>query len=223
MDFKPNFASYTYEELLDVKDNIDRAQYPDRYQEIVDLLASPERKLEKTDKVEGKREIDKYDTFWPRFWAMLIDGVLFAAILFVECLLFGLEYSTEDRFLQALNGIQLSMYLIIMHGVYGQSLGKMVAGVRVLNHKTETKIGVLQALRRESVNLALNVVWAMMILAVAISVELTGTITTGFAYMIIGFGFLTLAWSLSELVTMLFNEKRRALHDFIGKTVVVRA
>lgn len=32
----------------------------------------------------------------------------------------------------------------------------------------------------------------------------------------------TVVWLLSELVVLLFNEKRRALHDFIAGTVVVR-
>jgi uncharacterized RDD family membrane protein YckC len=32
---------------------------------------------------------------------------------------------------------------------------------------------------------------------------------------------LLLAWTLSELVVLLFNEKRRAIHDYIAGTVVV--
>ena len=35
------------------------------------------------------------------------------------------------------------------------------------------------------------------------------------------FSWLSYAWMLSEVVTMLFNEKKRAIHDFIAGTVVV--
>jgi hypothetical protein len=33
---------------------------------------------------------------------------------------------------------------------------------------------------------------------------------------------LGLYWAILELITMLFNEQRRAIHDFIANTVVVR-
>lgn len=49
MDLKPNVASYTDEELLDVKRHIDKERYPDRYQEILNLLADPNREIEKIE------------------------------------------------------------------------------------------------------------------------------------------------------------------------------
>ena len=36
---KPNFSSYSIEELLDCKQNIDKERWPERYQEILDELA----------------------------------------------------------------------------------------------------------------------------------------------------------------------------------------
>jgi uncharacterized RDD family membrane protein YckC len=60
------------------------------------------------------------------------------------------------------------------------------------------------------------------ILVVATSLEMSGAISEGLSYAVIGFGILAMVWGISEFVTMLFNDKRRALHDYIGKTVVVR-
>jgi len=148
--------------------------------------------------------------------------IIFAIILYVECLVFGVEYSTQDKFLQALNGVQFAVYAIFMHGYFGQTIGKMIMDVKVLNHDTETEINVKQALRRESVNLALNISWVLIILIVATSLELSGAISEGLSYEVIGFGILAMVWGISEFVTMLFNDKRRALHDYIGKTVIVR-
>ena len=79
-----------------------------------------------------------------------------------------------------------------------------------------------QALRRESVNLVLNISWVLIILTVATTLEMTRAISVGLSYAVIGFGILALVWGISEFVTMLFNDKRRAVHDYIGKTVVVR-
>lgn len=222
MDYEPNFSEYSYNDLLDAEKHINKDMYPQRYETVVKLLNDPNHLPE--GKIESSKEIevDKYSTFWPRFWAAIIDGIVFAIILYVECLVFGVEYSAEDQFLQALNGVQFAIYAIFMHGCFGQTLGKMFMDVKVLNHDTETEINVKQALRRESVNLALNISWVLIILVVAISLELSGAISEGVAYGVIGFGILATVWGLSEFITMLFNDKRRALHDYIGGTVVVR-
>ncbi|MDO6427137.1 RDD family protein [Thalassotalea sp. 1_MG-2023] len=222
MDYEPDFSEYSYDELLDAERHIDREAYPERYATVIKLLNDsnhvPEGKVEAQQEVK----IDKYSTFWPRFWAATIDGILFALLLYIECLIFGIEYNTQNRFLQALNGVQFAIYAIFMHGYFGQTLGKMFMEVKVLNHDTETDINVKQALRRESVNLALNIIWVLIILTVATILEVTGTISVGLSYAVIGFGILAIVWIISEFVTMLFNDKRRAIHDYIGKTVVVR-
>ncbi|MBO9491928.1 RDD family protein [Endozoicomonas sp. G2_1] len=222
MDSSPNYNNCTLEELLDVRNHIDKEQYPERAKEIDLAISSKMKDPDIKEEIEKQKEISKYSTFWPRFWAATIDGIIFAIILYVECLIFGVEYSTQDKLLQALNGVQLAIYAIFMHGYFGQTIGKMIMDVKVLNHDTETEITVKQALRRESVNLALNISWVLIILVIAISIELSGTISEGLSYAVLGFGILAMLWGISEFVTMLFNDKRRALHDYIGKTVVVR-
>lgn len=222
MDSSPNYKNYTLDELLDVQNHINKEQYPERAKELEIAISNKMNDPDIKEEIEKQQEVNKYSTFWPRFWAATIDGVVFAIILYVECLVFGFEYSSQDKFLQALNGVQFAIYAIFMHGYFGQTLGKMLMDVKVLNHDTETEINIKQALRRESVNLALNISWVLIILVVATSLELSGTISKGLSYGVIGFGILAMVWGISEFVTMLFNDKRRALHDYIGKTVVVR-
>ena len=91
-------------------------------------------------------------------------------------------------------------------------LGKKVMNVKVLNYDTETDINIKQALRRESVNLALNFFWVLIILAIVVSLETSGTTFNGLYYALIIFGILSVVWGVSEFVTMLFNDKRRAEH-----------
>ncbi len=222
MDSSPNYKNYTIEELLDVKDNIDIERYPERAKEIELVLSSKMNNPETKLAIEKQQELNKYSTFWPRFWAATIDGIAFALILYIECLIFGVEYSAEDRFLHTINGVQFAIYAIFMHGYFGQTLGKMLMDVKVLNHDTETEINVKQALRRESVNLALNISWFLIILVVVTTLEMSGAISDGLSYAVIIFGILAMIWGISEFVTMLFNDKRRAVHDYIGKTVVIR-
>jgi uncharacterized RDD family membrane protein YckC len=39
---------------------------------------------------------------------------------------------------------------------------------------------------------------------------------------LIAYGLVSNAWTLSELVVLMLNRRRRALHDFIAGTVVIR-
>ena len=222
MNDKPDFSSYSYSELINAKNNIDKDIHPERYNEIVNLLFAPAHQAEAEYSTKPKHGLNKYSTFWPRLFAAIIDGIFFAIVLYIECLIFGIEYDKQDKFLQAINGVQFAVYAILMHGLFGQTLGKMIMGVKVLNHDTETKINITQAIRRESVNLILNITWVLLILALAVSLDLYGTISENLVFAVIGFGILSFVWAISEFITMLFNDKRRAIHDYIGKTVVVR-
>jgi len=222
MDYEPDFSKYTYDELVDAEKHIDKDNYPQRYEAVITLLNNPSHLLEDKEDALVEIEIDKYATFWPRFWAATIDGILFTLLLYIECMIFDVEYSIQNNFLQALKGVQFGIYAIFMHGYFGQTLGKMLMSIKVLNHNSETVINVKQALRRESVNLALNISWMLITFVVAISLEISGAISPGLSYTVIGFGILAMIWGISEFITMLFNDKRRAIHDYIGKTVVVR-
>lgn len=153
---------------------------------------------------------------------MFCDGVIFMLVLYLECWLLGIEYSLQDQFLQACNAVQIAIYNVVMHARYGQTLGKMLLDIKVLNHADETAIGFWQALRRESVTLLLNSMWVLIVLLVAVIMHLDGFLPDHINYLLIGFAVVSVSWGMAELLTMLLNKKRRSLQDFIGKTVVVR-
>lgn len=222
MDYTPNYKNYSLDELLDAQKYIDKESFPQRAQEleleIANKLKDPEIKAEFEELETNKR----YATFWPRFWAAIIDGLVFTALLYIECLLFDVEYSYENTILQAVNGVQYIGYVVFMHGFYGQTLGKMVMDVKVLDHDTETDITLKQSVRRESVNIAINSSWILLLLSISLSLQQLGSVPEVLTYLIMGLNSLATVWALSEFITMLFYEKRRAIHDFIGRTVVVR-
>jgi len=222
MNFTPNYKGYTLEELYIAKHNVSKEKFPKKVADIELAIFNKENGIVEEIEAVNSVEINKYSTFWPRFWAVIIDGIIFALILYIECLVFGVECSTQDSFLQALNGFQLAIYIIFMHGYFGQTIGKMFTKIIVLNHDTETAINIKQALRRESVNLALSVSWGLIILAAYVSLKMSGAISTSLMYTVAVFSIVSMVWRLSEFVTMLFNDKRRGIHDYIGKTVVVR-
>ena len=222
MDYSPNYKNYSLDELLDAQKYIDKESFPERAQELELEIANKLKDSEIKAEFEELETSKRYATFWPRFWAAIIDGLIFTALLYIECLLFDVEYSYENSILQAVNGFQYIGYVVFMHGFYGQTLGKMVMDVKVLDHDSETSITLKQSVRRESVNIAINSSWILLVFSISISLQQLGSVPAVLTYLIMGLNSLATVWALSEFITMLFNEKRRAVHDFIGRTVVVR-
>jgi len=76
MDSSPNYNNYTLEELLDVQNHIDKEQYPERAKEIDLAISSKMKEPDIKEEIEKQQEVSKYSTFWPRFWAATIDGII---------------------------------------------------------------------------------------------------------------------------------------------------
>jgi uncharacterized RDD family membrane protein YckC len=162
-----------------------------------------------------------YRTFWPRFWAGIVDGIVFMPISYFD----GWVYSKVHW-----NGVLVIwfvfvsslpyLYSVLMHGKYGQTIGKMATKVKVVDVSLD-KLSMRQAFLRDSVYIALT--------TVAVIISIPGIIDGGNSYQNTNtvsariLAFASLAWFVIELVTMLTNSKRRALHDFIAGSVVVHS
>jgi len=119
------------------------------------------------------------------------------------------------------------VYTVTMHARFGQTVGKMATRVRVVDFQTERSISWRQAWLREVVPVLLSVgflgwdVFLILTGRVSPSALASGEAPTvnRTTWLL---GALPLLWFVAEVVTMLTNKKRRALHDFIAGTVVVR-
>jgi len=113
-----------------------------------------------------------------------------------------------------------SIYSVCMHAARGQTLGKWLMDVRVIRCD-ESPLGLRHALVRDSVPIVLTAVWAVG----NVPRVLTGEAPQGYASLG-GVGSLVSvfdqAWLYLEIITMFFNAKRRALHDLMANSVVVR-
>jgi len=119
------------------------------------------------------------------------------------------------------------IYTVVMHARYGQTFGKMVTKVRVVDFRTEGKISFRQAWLREGIPMAVSVgllgyeVFAILTgRATPTAIANGGSLNTKPFWLLSAIpGF----WFVAEVLTMLTNDKRRALHDFLAGTVVIRA
>jgi uncharacterized RDD family membrane protein YckC len=113
-----------------------------------------------------------------------------------------------------------------MHGKYGQTFGKWACKVKIVTFKNEKNINFRIALLRDSIPIVLF----MLFLGAEFYLIIVGKLTVTELYrptpesaqIQLYLYLIPLLWFVAELVTMLTNKKRRALHDYIAGTVVVR-
>ena len=100
-----------------------------------------------------------------------------------------------------------------LHGWYGQTVGKMITKVKVVGAKTEVRISFRHAVLRDSSLRVASTCIGKFRGSHSRSDELTFREWTTYGIHI---------WLVAEFITMLTNDKRRAIHDLIAGTVVVR-
>jgi uncharacterized RDD family membrane protein YckC len=182
-----------------------------------------------TDLNEAPPAEIRYAGFWSRFVAGLIDAVVLLPLVVLAFRLDGLSYA--GAVISALIGPAfLIPYNVGLVAKYGGTVGKLMRGLRVrqVNGASATWAN---AWKRSSVDIFFSVSTAIFTLIALTRINAEVYFDAGWqsrsemlekaipAYQ--WFYWASFLWGLSEFVTLLSNKKRRALHDFIGGTVVV--
>lgn len=163
--------------------------------------------------------MSKYHTFWNRLFAGLIDGLIFSSLTLADDYL---DLSNKFIFviwtiINAALGITYSVYF---HGRYGQTIGKIALNIKVVDVDENSKIGYKRALYRESIWIAIELITIIYFImlswnSIRVNEQIIADYETAVGFLAIGFLFI-------ELTTMLFNQKRRAIHDYIANSVVIK-
>lgn len=166
--------------------------------------------------------MNRYQTIERRLGALIVDMVVVVAPLaLLDYLILSLEISTPILILWlVVFNLASAVYHILLHGFYGQTVGKMLLGVRVVRNDDETAITIHHAFLRETPTILFNAIS----FAIQASYVLAGTAIDRSepAPVVTALMFLAFPWVLAEVICCLKTRKRRAVHDFIAGTVVVR-
>lgn len=166
----------------------------------------------------------KYSTFGKRFLAGFVDGLVFIPVNFLDGYLSKPARGAAVLILWAvISYTTYWLYSVLMHARYGQTLGKMVADVEVLDQGESLLPTLGQAFLREIGYIMLNtgsLLYFIYLVSTGHYVGGPDQEVNTLPGTILSLG--ALGWFLLEVVTMFTNSKRRALHDFIAGTVVVR-
>lgn len=242
-EFREALGRYSVDELLDVLEHIDKGRLPERYALALEELKKRRAELERGGSGEGQ-DIEEapppaddgeervFSGIERRFAAYFIDGLLLIPLFFLNYMLLQISKPAEIALVvpQGLIGL---FYLVYFHARWGQSIGKMLLGIKVVD-LSGMPIGWRRAFWRYMPVAALDVLWmsnrfySLLFLPDSIlagmdpgEADWDGLFhDTAFVLdlCIAGLGFL---WGLVDSVVLLLNSRRRALHDFIAGTVVI--
>ncbi len=166
-------------------------------------------------------ERDKYRTFWRRVGAMFLDGAALAPFAWLDQFIWN--HTSQPFVLLPWAAFELLIgpaYEVGFVVAYGQTLGKMACGVRIFDLDGKS-VSPKQAVFRHIVPILFVPYFGFLQAQNILGGHLANRAMGDFSTFLILF-LVWLGWVLLEATTMLTNKKRRAIHDFIAGTVVIR-
>jgi uncharacterized RDD family membrane protein YckC len=178
---------------------------------------------------DASNEHLEYGGFWIRAAALVLDVLI---VLPMSGALFWLFASNPaDWIYMAVPNIVFSVcYEVLLVRRFGGTPGKLLVGLQIIGVEG-SPITTRQAFARQAPGLAFAI--CMMVGSAIAAGRLSELESRSFCSQAAQVAplmpwwtpvvrALRTAWNLSELVVLLTNEKRRALHDFLAGTVVIK-
>lgn len=166
----------------------------------------------------------QYAGFGLRFCSMFLDGLLYLPVLLLLSFVHLPGVAVLCMVLSLLIEAFVEVYLVQR---FGGSPGKLLMGLRILQ-VDGTPVTYLQAILRAGPNLVFGLlgfiafadIYFQTVEAERISGVVPNLKVVGPAWYDV-VSVLQNVWNWGELLVLLTNQKRRALHDFIAGTIVV--
>ena len=114
------------------------------------------------------------------------------------------------------------IYSASLHAYRGQTVGKKAQHVKVMDVSEQRIPSLKQALLRDIGAIAFSRCGLAYFIYLVATKNYGGPDSLANHWPLMVLGFAKLGWFLLEIVTMLTNSKRRAFHDLIANTVIVR-
>lgn len=153
-------------------------------------------------------QYDKYQTTGPRIIALVVDGLILLPLSIINIFIVNLNLSPIFTYSWVfIMTLAPSLYTIILHTLYGQTFGKMAAKVKVVD-VNENPIMLYHAVLRSLPQIFFS--FAVIFFSKS-NDDFQMLITVLYAI-----------WTVLNIIVFFVNDKRRALHDFVAGTIVVR-
>lgn len=214
-----DLSELTINELSDAYNRIDKIAKPQEALALYDEIKRRKSLGEKIVKIDDPFE--KYHTFLRRFFASFIDGLIFLPIGIIDHIMWQNPNSLSVLIIWYLfYRTSFIAYSVVSHGIFGKTIGKKICKVTVLD-VSERKLPFIKAVLRD--------LFPIIVLFLSLPFELVSVWEgvnpfTKQEYSILDWIAMSsfYIWFVVEIVTMLSNKKRRALHDYIAGSVVIK-
>lgn len=164
---------------------------------------------------------NKDSNFWRRFFAIWIDSIVFLPLQWIDdYVLSGVIRSGGVFAWGVVNSLIGIVYYVGMHAKFGQTIGKMFTRVKVVDVSESRNLTLKQSYMRDIVLIMLIPFSLYAYTQLSFCAQTWESLEQGRAFMFVGYAMI--GWVLLEFISMLFNHKRRAIHDFIAGSVVVK-
>lgn len=172
-----------------------------------------------------------YAGFWTRFGSLLADFIFLSPIVILTLFLNGLDKNAY--FYTFIPSIAFGIwYNIYLPRRYGGTPGKLVSGIKIIRSDGE-EIGWREAFLRHIVLLVLTVVSSIVMIVCLTNADAETFSSLGWLkrsqYLMtfapgfyLFYSWATNIWMYGELIVLLTNRRKRAIHDFIAGTVIIK-
>ena len=172
-----------------------------------------------------------YAGFWCRLGAAIIDMFLWVPIVFLAHKLQSINIPIAV-FIVILQAFSFAIYSIYFNLKYGGTIGKLAVGIRITK-PNGSRIGAREAILRSSLDLAYGLLFAIFNVYAISKIDATAYLSAASyferAKLIMPLfpkisrytELLSNIWYWSEIIVLLLNKRKRALHDYIAGTVVI--
>ena len=163
----------------------------------------------------------KYHTGFRRLGAAVIDSIIFTPLLMLDLWILNQTDNVWIVFTwTAFNSALYYLYSIYFHYKFGRTIGKWVMRIKMLDVSESKLLTLKQSFRRDSLYIAIQIIGLLYFLFLVAKTGDLDIIIMDYRNFI---DYSFLCWMALELITMLTNEKRRAIHDWLAGSVVIVA
>lgn len=226
-DGEIDYSKYGLSELREIEAHIDAQSNPKNYANLQRAISNCPRPEQPTTEARSK-----YASFWQRLGAYLLDVLILIPLMALhiwggeQSRLFGAYYFIPG----VIFGLWFHAYLVKR---YGGTPGKLIVGIKI--SKLEGgPVGYREAVLRYSVLFVLGTISQVVLIQTTLGMSDIEYFALDWQERALRIqelapnwlGWITLLtniWIWGEFIVMMTNKKRRAIHDFIAGTVVVRA
>lgn len=171
-----------------------------------------------------------YAGFWKRFCAAISDMIVYISVAYA---FYHIQSINIDIAIVAsvILASFFPIYSFYFNLKYGGTLGKLAVGIRVTKPNGK-RIGAREALLRSIVDIAYGLFFAIFQIYAILQADSETYLTAGYidrTRLLLPLypdfskytQLLSDGWYWSEMIVLLLNKRKRALHDFIAGTVVI--